>query len=303
MDLNPSEKVNHWQVLKMTARNLAANDLFRMAGATAFFTTFALPPMLIIVVRTLGLFVERRTVARAIMESLRQVFGMQSVESLRQTIRSFRDLLEGNALMSMLIFLFLVFVATSLFTIIRKSINQLWCIRIARSGNAWDILKSRAISMVVILAGGLLFLGIQVVVAGQDLLTKQLSTFHGGPNAAVWRVVTITASGVVAAVWLYLLFTLLPDGRPNKKIAMIGALSTAVLFTGGKQILQVLLQPVRFSNFYGMSGALALVLLFMFYSSIFLYVGAALIDALSKARKQPVVPKRHAERYEIVVVE
>lgn len=281
-------------------RNLGANDLFRMAGATAFFTTFALPPMMIIIVRTLGLFIERRTVGRALMESLRNTFGPQSADSILQTIRSFRGLLESNRLLGIVIFLFLVFVATSLFTIIRKSIDQLWSIRTAAHVSFRSILQSRAISVGVILAGGLLFLAIQVLGAGIELLGSSLGIFKTKAGLLFWRSLNVVVTTLMASVWLYLLFLLLPDGRPSKRIIWRGALVTAILFTTGKSLLRMLLQPVQVNSFYGVSGAIALVLLFMFYSSIFLYFGAAIIQSWSKASETPIEPKHHAEHYRMV---
>ena len=62
-------------------------------------------------------------------------------------------------------------------------------------------------------------------------------------------------------------------------------------------LLRVLLSPGRVNDFYGASGALVLVLLFMFYSSIILYFGAAIIRAWSDAAGQPVEPKAHAIKY------
>ena len=41
-------------------KELLKNDPLRMAGATAFFTTFALPPILVILIQSLGLFLGLR---------------------------------------------------------------------------------------------------------------------------------------------------------------------------------------------------------------------------------------------------
>ena len=67
---------------------LGARDPFRMAGATAFFTTFALPAILMIIVRTLGLFADRRAVGRQLGSQLRKVLGNESMDAVLQAIRS-----------------------------------------------------------------------------------------------------------------------------------------------------------------------------------------------------------------------
>jgi membrane protein len=287
-----------WQIAKAAFRNLVSNDIARMAGATAFFATFAIPPILMIIVRTIGLFVGKRNVGRSLIDALRNIFGEESTASIIQTIRSFRAL-EHNYLIAAGIFIFLLFVATSFFGVIRSSINQLWCIRTATKARLLSILKERVTAIAVILAGGLIFLSIQLLVAGQALLEKQLNTFNSTASAIICRGINILIRTTAATLWLFLLFCFLPDGRPNRKIALTGAVLTGILFTIGKAVLRILLQPVQVNNFYGISGAIALVLLFMFYSSIFLYIGAALIGALSSKRGKPIEPKAHAERYKI----
>ena len=46
--------LEQWLLLRRAARELSANDPLRLGAATAFFTSFALPPILIILVQLLG---------------------------------------------------------------------------------------------------------------------------------------------------------------------------------------------------------------------------------------------------------
>ncbi|WP_133272802.1 hypothetical protein [Hymenobacter radiodurans] len=55
----PRRKVwtDFFVLLRRAARELGANDPLRLGAATAFFTTFALPPILIILIQVLGAFI------------------------------------------------------------------------------------------------------------------------------------------------------------------------------------------------------------------------------------------------------
>ena len=68
-------------------------------------------------------------------------------------------------------------------------------------------------------------------------------------------------------------------------------------------MLSLLLRPVPVSNFYGASGAFAILLLFLFYSALFLYAGAAVVEAWGNATDRPIVAKAGAERYRSVRLE
>jgi membrane protein len=285
-----------WRIVKDALSGLGTNDPFRMAGATAFFTTFALPAILMIVVRTLGVFSDRRTVGRAIGAQLRKIFGSESMESILKTIRSFRAL-QYNFLLSVGIFLFLLFVATTLFKIIKNSINEIWSIRMAAHPSIGAMLRTRGVSVAVILLGGILFMSVQLVDMGRHMLSPYLMSSMKEATYYLWDVLSTVLILLVSTVWFYAVFRYLPDGRPSKKIALGGAVITAVLFNFGKLLIRLLLPPGRVNNFYGSSGALVLVLLFMFYSSLILYFGAAIIRAWSDASGRPIQPKGHAVRY------
>ena len=62
------------------------NDPLRMAGATAFFTTFALPPIVFILAQLFGLFMDRRIVGRGLLERISNTLGKDGAEQVRQVI-------------------------------------------------------------------------------------------------------------------------------------------------------------------------------------------------------------------------
>jgi membrane protein len=294
--LLPKRVYSVFKIVRAAARSLGSNDVFRMAGATAFFTTFALPPILMILVRAFGLFYDRRAIGQALLQPLRGPFGEQGTQAILQVISSFRSL-QQNTWVTVGLTIFLVFVATTLFKVVRGAINQLWCVRPAHSVGVGGALRARGVSLLVILAGGLLFLGVQFIEATEQLAFHHFGSFEAPYLHKVWHVVIAIFT---SSAWFYLLFWTLPDGRPTRRIAVGGAFLTGLLFTAGKSVLGVLLRPVPVSNFYGASGALAILLLFLFYSALFLYAGAAIVEAWGNAIERPIVPKAGAELYRSV---
>src|SRR5450432_4661829 len=107
------------------------NDPLRMAGATAFFTTFALPAVLIILIQVFGLVLNPRFMSRQLFSNLGEIVGRNTAVELRKTLFNVR-LLFRNWYEATLGFLFLIFVATTLLNVIKDSLNQLWNIRMGR---------------------------------------------------------------------------------------------------------------------------------------------------------------------------
>lgn len=254
---------------------------------------------MIIIVRVLGLFMGRATIGKALATYIGSLFGPEALASLQQTIRSFRAV-EHTYLISGCLFVFLLYIATSLFNGVRNAINELWCIRTIPETNIRANMRSRVAALLVILVGALLLLGVEILFAEQDFIGHYLKTGNASVDSFINQLVHAIITAGIALLWFFLLFIVLPDGKAARKIAMVGAATTAVLFTIGKALMAVLMRPVQINNIYGVSGAIALVLLFMFYSSLILYFGSALIRAISEAKNKQIIPKEYAERYRLV---
>jgi membrane protein len=291
--------VNTFALLKDAARLLADNDPMRMAGATAFFTTFALPPMLIIIVRTFGLFIDRRILGRKILGNVGNVIGEDGSRQILSVIQAVLAY-QFNPVAKVLIFVFLMFVASTLFIIVKNSINQIWNIRLTGSPgrHVLSVLVTRAKAIGIILFTGVLFM---VVMAADVVLAYLVPYLERIVPQLDWYILGLlnhVVSLLVVTAWFYVLFRFLPDGKPRNTIAISGALLTGVLFTIGKYVLQWMLSG-RIQNLYGNSGALVLILLFVFYSALMLYYGAAFTKALAGQVHKDINPLPHAAVYHL----
>ena len=269
--------ISLWPSLKL----LRNNDPLRMAGATSFFTTFALPPIVFILARLFGLFLTPKVVGRGLIEHLGNNLGDAGAEQVRQVIRSIRGF-GDSWYITVFGFIFLLFVATTLFIVVKNSLNQIWEIHIKEMPGFMFNLIGRLKSFAIILVVGLLFCA--------DLFLKSLETIGGnyiqdifGGGGAYFTSTLSELSGIViVAVWFIMLFRFLGDARPKWRAAVAGGLLTGILFTIGRFILRILLVKGNIGVLYGPSGALVLVLLFVFYTSFILYYGAGFIKVYSE---------------------
>lgn len=278
-------------------KDFRANDPLRIAGATAFFTTFALPAVLIILIQIFGLITGPRLMTRQLLKNLADIVGDKTAGDLSQMLRHVRHL-TSTWYMAMGGFLFLIFVATTLFTVIRGSLNQLWNIRLKDHVGLGFNLLNRVKSFLGILAGGLLFLAALLGEALLNLLKHSASDHFFAGGLLLSGIVKQIISLLVVTAWFSILFKYLPDGRPGWKTALAGGLFTGLLFTAGKWILQWLLSYSNMQTIYGASTSSVLLLLFVFYSSLIFYYGACFTKAWAVYRHAPILPGKHAEQYQ-----
>jgi membrane protein len=284
------------QLLKKAFGEFKQNDPLRMAAATAFFATFALPAILLILIVVFGLVLNPRFVGRSLVEALSGVIGPNSAEEVRSTLRNVRHLASTWYIASGG-FIFLLFVSTTLFKVIKDSLNQLWRIRPASGRAVVRQLKQRGTSFLVILFAGVFFLATLLVEGGVALLRQQLPDLLPGEESVIWAITSQVVSLIVVTCWFSILFRYLPDGHTSWRVTIGGAFFTALLFTLGKFLLRFLLSYSNMSTVYGTSTSFVLMLLFIFYCAFIFYYGACFLKVWAAHKNKPIAPRYYAEAY------
>lgn len=285
-------------LLRQSIDELIKNDPLRMAGATAFFTIFALPPILIILIQVFGIVFNKAIVTGEIFQKLSGIIGSDAVQQIRNTFFSIQNL-SHNKLITVGGVLFLLFIATTLFKIIRTSLNQIW--KIHPSGKISFVfgLKNRLRSIAVILLAGVFFMAGIIIESFHIIPGKDLPELF--PN--IGPVLKIAVSGITSFIlvtaWFTLLFRFLADGKPSWVAVISGGALTSLLFNLGKFAFNQMLSSSKINTIYGASSSIVLLLLFVFYASLLLYFGAAFISVFSKNRKEQIKPIRHSIHYKI----
>ncbi|MCX2484102.1 YihY/virulence factor BrkB family protein [Pedobacter sp. MR2016-24] len=274
------------------------NDPLRLAGATAFFTNFALPPILLILIRLFGFFIDRKIIVTGIFERLSTILDDSSTKQIRQTLRNIRGI-DHQWYATLISFVFFLFVATTLFTVIKNSMDQIWSIGIKEHSSFLFKLKIRARSMVIILLAGILFFVGLLTDSIQAFIGSYINTASPTFGRMLMSVLNQILFIAIVTTWFTVLFRFLTSGRPTWKSSIRGGILTGILFTLGKYILRIALPLSNIGNIYGASGSIVLIMLFVFYSSFIFYFGACFVKVLSDAKETPIRPIKGAFTYEI----
>lgn len=291
-----------FSLLKDALTELQKNDPLRLAGATAFFTTFALSPILLILIQSIGFLFSTPKAQQRLFAHLSTYVGQEGVSQIVNTLNAFHKVAHNNYII-VLGFLFLLFVATTLFRVIKSSLNQLWKIKVVHRSKVGGTLSDRFKAFVVILAAGILF-GIGLLAEGlQVSIGKRI--FEHAPRLFFYvnAIVNQALFTVIVTTWCAVVFRYLPDARPRWAIVLTGACLTGVLFALGKEVLRWLLSHSNLNTLYGTSASVVLLMLFVFYASLILYYGAAFTKVWGVYKNQPIEPLRYASHYQLVTDE
>lgn len=277
-------------------RGLKNSDPLRMAAATAFFATFALTPILIILIQLLGLIFGPESISDHMLGHLAEIIGPASVNQIRQTLQGFKHL-ASNWYITVGGFVFLTFVSTTLFAVIRESLNQLWGIKTYPKSQLNTKLKHRLVSVAVIMISGLLFLSVLFGEALLSLLREYIIEIWPESTSILFAVLNQVVSVAIVTIWFAAIFKYISDANLEWKTTLVGALFTGILFTGGKLLLGWMLAMSNIQTIYGASGSFVLLLLFVFYCSFILYYGAMFTRVWAEYQNSSIEPKKNAYRY------
>jgi membrane protein len=270
-------------LLRQAFTSLQANDPIRMAAATAFFSFFALPPIIIILSSVLSrLFDDRyQRVSGQLFDELADLFGPKSANQL-EDISQRLQFPKPSLLLTAISFILLFTASTTLFAIVKNSLNQLWNVKPRAGLGVVNVLTDKLIALAIILGSGLLFstfLMVEQLVSqvGGALALSSLAYYKGMVGIA-----RLVASVLIRTVWFALLFKFLPDVRIAWRAVWLGAFFTSCLFKLGEGVLNYLLIDSQVGSLYGTAGAIILLLLFVFYASLMFYYGATFTRQFSE---------------------
>lgn len=279
------------------------DDCPRMAAALSYYTIFSLPGVLMVVMLVAGVFVETERIQGRLLAQIQQLVGSGGAEQVQAILRNLKEPGTGNPVVVVLTVVVILFAATGAFAQLQNTLNRTW--EVAPDPDAGGMIRTfltkRVLSFLLILGVAFLLL---VSVVAQTVLTA-FGSFVAGvlPEALsgpALRTISLGLSFVVAVLLFGAMFQFLPDARVHWRDAWRGAAATAVLFLLGNLLFGLYLSRGSPGSAYGAAGSLAVLLVWIYYSSMIFFFGAEVTQVLAERRGAEIRPAPGAVR---VVVE
>jgi membrane protein len=132
-----------------------------------------------------------------------------------------------------------------------------------------------------------------VLTAFGDSLARYLPPVLSEP---VLQAINFVISFGVVALLFAAIFKILPDATIAWRDVWVGAIFTAFLFTVGKFLLGLYLGRSDPGEAFGAAGALALMLVWIYYTSMIVFLGAEFTQTWAEQRGQGIMPEKGAVR-------
>jgi membrane protein len=270
-----------WKVLKTAVKDFMEDKALRLAAALAYYAMFSLAPLLIIVMAIASFLLDSATVQRQMHQQLSEMLGAQATAQI-ESMTAARQI--GSSTMAMIGgVIVLIFGASGVFGQLQDALNTIWEVKAKPGGGILRFLRDRFLSMTMVLGLGFLLLISMVLTTAVEAMTAGMGRLFPLPDA-VTLTLTLVASFVVVTVLFAMIFKVLPDLKIPWKIAFIGGAFTAILFTLGKWALGHYLGRESTASAYGTAWSVIVILLWIYYSSVILFMGAEFTQAYATVK-------------------
>jgi membrane protein len=164
--------------------------------------------------------------------------------------------------------------ATGAFLELQAALNTIWRVK-PKSEGSWfrALLMQRLISFGLVVGVGFLLLTSLVVSAGLAALHRYMGDIYPGV-AVLWQALNVLVSLGVITLLFAMIYKVLPDVELAWSDVWIGGLVTAGLFTIGKLLIGLYLGTSGVSSSYGAAGSVVVILIWVYYSSQIILLGA-----------------------------
>jgi len=295
---------NSWKIIKNTIVDMSAFNVLKLSGALAFFTVFSLPGLLIIIIWVSDIFYSRPLVEEAVYGQIEGFVGHSAATDIQETIR-YATVSTGNNFATIIGLIVLLIGATSVFGEIQDSINHIWRLKPKpRKGLAWlKLIMNRLLSFSMIITLGFLLLVSMVINGSMDYLVKHFLETEPEVTSVLVQVLKTVLTFMITTFIFGAIFKVLPDAKVEWKHVIVGASVTAVLFMSGKFVISYYLGHSLMTTAYGATGSIIVVLLWVYYSSMILFFGAAFTREYAVHKGSQIYPNNYAVWVQQIEVE
>lgn len=100
-----------------------------------------------------------------------------------------------------------------------------------------------------------------------------------------------------------MMFKFLGDAKVHWKVSLIGGLITSLLFLFGKAIIGYYIGLSHITSTFGSASVLALLLIWVFYISQIIFLGASFVKVISSSLGYEILPNSDAVKVENIEVD
>jgi membrane protein len=282
-----------FRLLRTTFTEWNQDKAPRLGAALAYYTIFAVAPLLLIAIAIAGLVYGEEAAQGQVARKVQDTMGRPVAEAVQDLIQN-TSRSGAGPIATVIGLATLLFGAAGLFWQLQDALDTVWKVTPKPGRGILGIIRDRFFSFVMVLGIGVLLLASLVVTTALVSLSRWLTLPELPSGISLWQAV----HSLVSVLFLTLLFAMIYKVLPDAKIAWadvwLGSALTAVLFTIGRQLIGWYLGYAGLASAFEAAGSVVLLLFWVYYSSQIFLFGAEFTRVFANFRGSPLVPADNA---------
>ena len=282
-----------WRFAALVYEKWSRDNVPQLGASLAFYTALSIAPILVISLGV-GAFVFGDDAARGeVASQMRSLIGSQGAHAVEDMIDSANKPASGVTA-TVLGVVMLLFGASGVFGELQQSLNKIWEVEVKENRGFLRIIRERVFSFVMVLGIAFLLLVSLVLSTLLSALGQYLSHL---PESVGWlsQLLNFSVSFVIITLLFAMIFKILPDAKIAWWQVWLGAALTALLFSIGKFFIGLYLGRSSMASSYGVAGSFVVLLVWVYYSSQILYLGAEMTKIYADMSGEKVRPTEIAK--------
>jgi membrane protein len=282
-----------WKILVATVMGFINDNGLKLSASLAYYTVFSIAPLLIIIISLAGLFFHNDAATNALYPHIVHYVGKDAALEIQNILKS--RALAGKSSTAVVIGLIILMLgASSIFIEIQDSLNIIWRVK-AKPKKGWlKLIQNRFLSFSLIIGVGFLLLTSLIVNLVITTLGDWMERFMRTFTTLLIKGVNLGVTFIIISVLFAIIFKFLPDVKIKWRDVRSGAFFTAIFFMLGQYGINLYIQYMAKSSAYGAAGSILIVLIWIYYTSAILYIGAEFTQVYAEAKGSHIEPADYA---------
>jgi membrane protein len=285
------KSVSASSLIKETLYAWMDDKALRLGAALAYYAIFSIPPLLVLVISSIGIFYDRG-VSAVFQQQLSSLIGPEAGRTIVEL--SQQQSTSDGMLAGMLGILVLLFGASGVFGELQDAMDTIWKVQPKPGRGILGVIVDRFLSFAMVLGIGFLLLVSMILTSFVALVGGALAAWLPG-GEVIGHLLELGMSFAVVTLLFAMMFKILPDVKIAWNDVWIGAAVTAALFTVGKFLIGLYLAKGGIGTSYGAAGSVIIMIVWVYYSSQILFLAAEFTKVYTNRRKPHVEPTENAE--------
>jgi membrane protein len=261
------------RIFKKTFTEFIDDECTKLAGSLSYFTIFSVAPFLVIVISIASVVFGQEAVEGRVYGQIRQLIGSDAAAQIQSIIANVQ--LKEQGVWGIVIGVVVLIVgATTVFTEIQGSINYIWSIRTKPKKGLLKLILDRLLSFSLVVGIGFILLVSLIISSLMDAVYDRLERLFKDSSVHLLYTLNLVTIFIVITALFTVIFKVLPDAKIRWKDSIIGAGVTALLFIIGKFLIGLYIGNSSLGDTYGAVASVFVILVWVYYTSIILYLGA-----------------------------